>query len=106
MVKKLSTNKKGDVLEKACKEVLLRIFTFVEGPPVKMRFARRDYFTIFDFLVLTDYGELIGIQVSSRPLYDRDRAFKEAWKAWPGKKVFCINPDKLVEQLAELTQSA
>lgn len=105
MAKKLSTNKKGDVLEKACKEILLRVFPFVEGPPVKMRFARRDYFTLFDFLVVDDYNRMIGIQVSSRPIYDRDRAFKEEWKRWTGLKVFCVDPDKLIEQIAEVTAS-
>ncbi len=101
MSKGSSTNKKGDALEKAVKEILLRVFPFVEGPPVKTAWQRRDYFTLFDFMVADKNGVIIGIQVSSRPIYDRDRRFKEAWKVWPGYKVFNIDPDKLLEQIVD-----
>lgn len=106
MAKKSLTNiKKGDVLEKSIKESLLRIFPFVEGPPIKTRFARRDYFSLFDFLVIDDYGRLIGIQVSTRPMYDKHKEFKEAWKAWPGHKIFITSTEELLQKLAEIAQA-
>ncbi len=103
--KKKSSRIKGDTLEKEIKETLLRIFPFVEGPPIKTRFARRDYFTLFDFIVLDDYDQMIGIQVSTRKIYDKGREFKDKWNAWPGKKVFAISSENLIEELQKLNNN-
>lgn len=100
--KKLSTNQKGDILEKAVEAILAKHFRFVEGPPVKVRFTGRDYFSLFDFLIVDRSGSIIGIQVSMSPIYDKNRKFKQKWKLWPGKKIYCSDPNKLIEQLEEL----
>lgn len=99
--KPLTNIKKGDILEKAVKEVLLKFYPWVEGPPVKTRFCRRDYFGLFDFIVANKEGEMIGIQVSCRPIYDKNRDFKEGWKKWTGPKVFVVDAKKLEEELSK-----
>lgn len=103
--KKKNSLIKGDKLEKICKEALVRVFTYVEGPPVKTRFARRDYFGLFDFIVLDDYGEMIGIQVSTRKIYDKGRDFRNRWEAWPGKKAYASSEEELISVLSSVASS-
>jgi len=85
---KIRTKLTGDDVERELKILLKKRFKLFEGPPVKTKFGRRDYFGLFDFIVINDRNEFIGIQVSKKYLSSRDKEFKESWSKWPTKKIF------------------
>ena len=78
----------GDAVESFLKKKLEDIYPFVEGPPVKVKWARRDYFGLFDFITVDEEGKMIGHQCSKKYLSSKSRDFKERWSEWTGNKIY------------------
>lgn len=79
---------KGKSSETKAKEMLEKTYPFVEGPPVRTKWHKQDYFGLFDFLCCDIAGEITGIQVSDKYMSQRNKEWKKAWERWPGRKIF------------------
>ena len=93
----------GQAVEKLAKKWLEKQYpdAFIEGPPIRTKWCRQDYFGLFDFLVVfsnkkrhlvfeieTTWIEMMGVQVSKKYLSSKSKEFKKAWREWPGSKLY------------------